>query len=95
MRRVPDSWLFEPWRMPAEMQRRCGLRVGLDIPVPLVDIEQATREAKAKLFALRARPEVKVAKAAIVLRHASRRPAMLGTSARKSKVVAAQLGLEF
>ncbi|KAI9549324.1 hypothetical protein GHT06_007198 [Daphnia sinensis] len=28
MRRVPDTWLFEPWLMPPEVQRHCGLTVG-------------------------------------------------------------------
>jgi len=46
LRRVPDSWLFEPWLMPAELQVRCGLRVGVEIAEPLVDIEAATRAAK-------------------------------------------------
>ncbi len=76
MRKVPKTWLFEPWRMPADVQARCGLQVGVDIPVPLVDLEQATRTAKTRLHSLRAQPEVKAGKAAIVARHGSRkRPA--------------------
>jgi deoxyribodipyrimidine photo-lyase len=76
MRRVPDAWLFEPWRMPPEVQARCGLRVGsdaqADIPLPLVALEAATREAKARVHGLRAQPDVKAAKAAIVDKHGSR-----------------------
>ncbi|MBH1987644.1 MAG: deoxyribodipyrimidine photo-lyase, partial [Burkholderiales bacterium] len=53
MRRVPEAWLFEPWLMPADVQARCGLRVGpdaeADIPQPQVDLAVATREAKARL----------------------------------------------
>jgi len=77
MRRVPDAWLFEPWRMPADVQARCGVRVGEDIPAPLVDLEAATRAAKARVHALRAQAEVREAKAAIVEKHGSRlrRPA--------------------
>ena len=76
LRRVPDVWLFEPWRMPPDVQARCGVRVGVDIALPLVDLEAATREAKARLHARRAQPEVRAAKAAIVEKHASRqRPA--------------------
>jgi hypothetical protein len=59
LRRVPDSWLFEPWRMLADLQARCGLRVGVEIAEPLVDIEAATRAAKKRLFELRAQPEVR------------------------------------
>ncbi len=73
LRRVPDVWLFEPWRMPPDIQARCGVEVGRDIPQPLVDVEAATREAKARLFALRGRPEVRAGKAAIVTRHGSRK----------------------
>jgi deoxyribodipyrimidine photo-lyase len=76
MRRVPDSWLFEPWRMPPDVQAHCGLKVGsgldTDIPLPIIDLETATRAAKARLFAVRAEPKVKVEKAAIVKKHGSR-----------------------
>ena len=73
LRRVPDTWLFEPWRMPESVQAACGVRVGRDIPVPVVDLATATREAKARLHGLRAQPEVKAAKAAIVDKHGSRK----------------------
>ncbi|MGB4061808.1 MAG: FAD-binding domain-containing protein [Burkholderiaceae bacterium] len=73
MRRVPDSWLFEPWRMPESVQAACGVRVGHDIPLPVVDLATATREAKARLHGLRAQPDVKAAKAAIVDKHGSRK----------------------
>jgi len=73
MRKVPDSWLFEPWRMPLELQIRYGVTVGHDIAMPLVDLEQATRLAKEKLFGLRSQPAVREAQAAIVEKHGSRR----------------------
>lgn len=75
MRNVPDAWLFEPWRMPLEMQARLGLCVegpAPDIPQPLVDLERATRVAKKRLFELRAQPEVRAAKGGIVKKHGSR-----------------------
>ena len=73
LRRVPDSWLFEPWRMGAELQARCGVRVGQDIAVPPVELAEALRQAKARLHALRRQPAVRAAKAAVVERHGSRR----------------------
>ncbi|WP_296508767.1 FAD-binding domain-containing protein [Rhodoferax sp.] len=96
MRKVPDAWLFEPWRMPADMQARCGLRVGgedADLPVPLVDLEQATRLAKARLFQLRARPDVKAAKAAIVQQHGSRNLVRKRSRAAPGMAAPAQLEL--
>ena len=71
MRKVPDTWLFEPWKMPDELKAKLGFGVH-DIPTPLVDIEHATREGKAKLYAVRSRPEVRAGKTAIVEKHASR-----------------------
>ena len=72
MRRVPDAWLLEPWRMPPDVQARCGVRVGHDIALPLVELELATRTAKARVHALRAQAPVRAARAAIVQKHASR-----------------------
>lgn len=91
LRRVPDTWLLEPWRMPEAVQAHCGVRVGVDIPVPLVDLAQATREAKARVHALRAQPAVRAARGAIVDKHGSRGPlrdrldAAPGTRRRRSK----------
>jgi deoxyribodipyrimidine photo-lyase len=77
MRRVPDTWLFEPWLMPPEVQRHCGLTVGsgpdADIPLPVVDLAEATRKSKAALHERRAEPGVKAGKKAIVEKHASRK----------------------
>ncbi|GAA4011757.1 FAD-binding domain-containing protein [Actimicrobium antarcticum] len=72
MRKVPDAWLFEPWRMPADLQARYGVVVGEDIAMPLVDLELATRQAKEKLFGLRKLPEIRAGQAAIVEKHGSR-----------------------
>ena len=66
LRRVPDAWLLEPWRMPPDVQARCGVRVGHDIAVPLVDLDTATRTAKVRVHGLRAQPSVRAAQAAIV-----------------------------
>jgi deoxyribodipyrimidine photo-lyase len=102
MRRVPDTYLFEPWRMPITLQQHLKLTVGkgaeFDIPEPAVDLQTATREAKAKLHGLRAQPEVREAKAAIVEKHASRskRPS---TAAKRQKATSSvanpQIALDF
>ncbi len=73
LRRVPDTWLFEPWNMPEDVQRRCGVIVGVDIPRPIVDLEQATRQAKERVHALRRKADVRLAKAEIAEKHGSRK----------------------
>ena len=92
MARVPDAWLFEPWRMPPDIQARCGVQVGVDIPLSLVELDTATREAKARVHALRAQPDVRAAKAAIVARHGSRRRP--DAPRRGKRPPAAQLALD-
>lgn len=96
MRQVPDAWLFEPWRMPPEVQARCGVVVGRDIPMPLVDLAQATREAKTRLHSLRAQAHVKADKAAIVEKHGSRRKTGRQRTTTPATVLdSPQLKLEF
>ena len=72
MRKVPDSWLFEPWKMPPVMQQQLGFTPGQELPQPPVELEQATRLAKQRLFAVRGQPEVRAAKAAVIEKHGSR-----------------------
>lgn len=93
LRRVPGSWLFEPWRMPAYVQARCGVIVGRDIPLPMVDLEAATREAKARLHARRARPDVRAEVAGIVARHGSRQRPLRRKSRSPATVSQLELGL--
>lgn len=73
LRRVPDSWLLEPWRMPVSVQQACGVHLGQEWPRPPVELETATRAAKQRLYERRGQPGVRAAKAGIVQRHGSRR----------------------
>lgn len=95
MRHVPDAWLFEPWRMPAEVQVRCGVQVGRDIPEPLVDLTSATRAAKAQVHALRAQAPVRAAKAAIVEKHGSRQRPRSPRRSRTVELAPGQQSLDF
>jgi deoxyribodipyrimidine photo-lyase len=90
MRQVPDTWLFEPWRMPPTMQAHLGVFVGHDrgnhaanaLVEPVVDLGPATHEAKQLLHSRRQTDEVKAAKKAVVDKHASRKN--WGTSSRRT-----------
>ena len=55
LRAVPDGYLAEPWRMPDEVQRQSGCRIGRDYPAPVVDNREARREAMARYAAVGAR----------------------------------------
>ena len=73
MRRVPQTWIFEPWLMPENLQIKYGVRVGQDIVTPVCDLELATRTARSALFTRREQPAVKAGKRAIVRKHGSRK----------------------
>jgi deoxyribodipyrimidine photo-lyase len=73
MRRVPDTFLFEPWLMPHDLQVQYGLVPGQDIIEPIVQLASATQQAKQLLHSRRQQPEVKQAKLAVVEKHASRK----------------------
>jgi deoxyribodipyrimidine photo-lyase len=85
MRKVPDDWLFEPWRMPPSVLSQTGLTLGKDLPVPLVDLESATRWAKQRLHERRRQPEVQAGNAKVIDKHASRLGArQAGTKHKRS-----------
>ena len=73
MQRVPDTWLLEPWLMPAQLQSHAGLQAGADIAQPVVALAQATRQAKQRLHERRQTAEVKAGNMAVVDKHASRK----------------------
>ena len=95
MRKVPNTWLFEPWRMPPDIQNTCGVRVGHEIPIPLVKLENATKDAKEKLYAVRATKEVKAGKAEILEKHGSRKRSMRVDSKKPAVKNKNQLGFDF
>lgn len=72
LQQVPNTWLFEPWRMNAEMREQFGLRDLSRRLEPIVHLEQAIRLAKERLHQRRQLPEVKAEKQKVITKHASR-----------------------
>lgn len=96
MRRVPDTWIFEPWKMTQEAQDNMSLYVGKEIPEPLVDITIATKASKDRLHARRNLSEVRAGKQSVVEKHASRAKTTRSRSSRtQEKNTGSQLSLEF
>ena len=71
---LPADWVHEPWRMPVALQARYGVRLGDDYPWPIVDHEQAAREARARIKAHRAAHDLSRESDRIRHQHASRSP---------------------
>lgn len=45
---VPERWIHAPWRMPPAEQERCGVVIGRDYPLPIVDHDSARQETLAR-----------------------------------------------
>jgi hypothetical protein len=43
LRRLPDEFVYEPWKAPPEVQRAVGCVVGRDYPAPMCDPEAAAQ----------------------------------------------------
>jgi len=70
---LPTEWLFEPWKLPAGLQRHFGVRIGRDYPAPVVDFAVATRIARERMAAFRRRGDVRGEAAEVMTRHGSRK----------------------
>lgn len=62
---VPDALLQEPWRWDGARQ--------LNYPPPIVDVAGAAREARSKIWSMRADPGTRAATQGVITRHASRK----------------------
>ncbi len=72
---LPTKFVHEPWLAPADLRR--------DYPAPMVDHEQAAREARAAITAIRRDPAHAAPARAIVHRHGSRRAGLPATERRR------------
>ena len=96
MRQVPDTWLFEPWKMPANLEQTSSKGSDTVIPIPVVDLALATRESKERLHALRKTQEVRAGKEAVIDKHASRKTLRQPNRGKSAKFVSKQqLGFNF
>jgi deoxyribodipyrimidine photo-lyase len=86
LRRVPLAYLHQPWTLPPDEGARLGCVVGRDYPLPIVDHEAASRAARAAIAALRRRPDVLAATAAMRARHSD--PRRAGTRPARPDAVA-------
>lgn len=66
---LPETLIHTPWELSAMEQVMYGITLGEDYPEPIIDIEQAGREAREKLWAFRAQPAVKADRSRILQRH--------------------------
>jgi deoxyribodipyrimidine photo-lyase len=44
---LPDRWIHEPWKAPSAILKEAGVKLGRNYPAPIVDHDQARRQALA------------------------------------------------
>lgn len=49
--KVPDKYIFEPWKMPKNLAREADIEVGKDYPFPMCDHGTASKENIARMSA--------------------------------------------
>jgi deoxyribodipyrimidine photo-lyase len=92
---VPDDYIFEPWKMPPEIQSRSGCMLGEEYPLPIVKNEEAARAAKIRIAVVRKKVEVKNESTRVFQKHGSRKRSnsRSGGSATADSVIQLQLDL--
>lgn len=69
LQNCPDAYLHQPWLIPGIEQQTSGFRPGQDYPFPVVNVLQAAKKARQKLWSFRANPRVKAEKERILKKH--------------------------
>ena len=69
LRNVPVAHIHEPWKMTLMDQLFYGIKIGIDYPLPIVDLEKSSKKARAKIWGHRNNEIVRKEKKQIVIKH--------------------------
>ena len=69
LKEVPAEFIHEPWKMTAIDQTFCGVEIGSDYPLPLVDLKESGKTAREKIWGHRRLKKVKSEKQRILKKH--------------------------
>jgi deoxyribodipyrimidine photo-lyase len=73
LRRLPSEMLHTPWLMDSDQLQRYGVVIGENYPAPIVEPEQAARDAKARYTQWRQRDETRELSKVVLIKHGSRK----------------------
>ncbi|MHA7865461.1 cryptochrome/deoxyribodipyrimidine photo-lyase family protein [Flagellimonas marinaquae] len=66
---VPEAYIHEPWKMTQMEQSFCGLIIGIDYPLPIIDLQESARFARNKIWGHRKHPLVQKEKKRLLQKH--------------------------
>jgi len=70
---VPNNHIHEPWKMTNMEQIFCGLIIGEDYPLPIVELQESARIARDKIWGHKKHPAVQKDKKRLLNTHVNRR----------------------
>ena len=70
---VPTAYIHEPWTMSAMEQTFCGVTIGLNYPLPIVDLKESAKKARDKIWGHKKHPAVNAEKQRILATHVNKR----------------------
>ncbi len=66
---VPLTYIHEPWKMTVMEQTFCGVVIGEDYPLPIVDLQESSRIARDKIWGHKKHPAVQKEKKRLLQLH--------------------------
>jgi len=66
---VPINLIHEPWTMTELDQAFCKVHIGIDYPMPIVNLTESGKQAREKIWGHRANPLVKKEQLRIIKKH--------------------------
>jgi deoxyribodipyrimidine photo-lyase len=70
---VPTAYIHEPWTMSVMEQTFCGVTIGLNYPLPIVDLKASAKKARDKIWGHKKHPAVNAEKQRILATHVNKR----------------------
>ena len=70
---VPEAYIHEPWTMSLMEQAFCGVAIGEDYPLPIVDLKKSAKLARDKIWGHKKHPAVTAEKYRILATHVNKR----------------------
>jgi deoxyribodipyrimidine photo-lyase len=87
LRKLPKEMIHTPWLMDVDQLERHGVVLGKNYPLPIIEPEQAAREAKAKYTQWRQRDETRELSKVVLNKHGSRRKKRRSVEANSKKSI--------
>lgn len=85
LRQLPNEMIHTPWLMIPPELKRYGVTLGENYPMPIIDPENAAREAKANYTLWRQRTETRELSKAVFDKHGSRKKIRLASGVSKQE----------